>query len=137
MKNLVSNMTNLANRREAKVVLAVLVLVVTYFAQHFGGNWFHSMWFGIVRPSLVGNGPEDLIATAIIAAFIPQVRRWLKAHVHLPNAAVAAQLAALHEKLDGAHAKMDHIIKHSPHIPNQVPGVGDVTKPPEPSNGAT
>lgn len=109
LSSLASGFSNAANRREAQIIMAVVALLGTYAAQHFGGNWFHSMWFGYVRPSLVGNGPEDIVMTGLIALAIPSVRKWLKAHIHMPNKVLMA--------------KIDHIITNHPDIPNEVPGL--------------
>jgi hypothetical protein len=61
--------------------------------------WFHYFW-----PSDMGNGPEALQQTVVYGAiaviFVPVVRKWFRRHV--------AEL----------HAKMDHIIKHHPDIPD-------------------
>ena len=67
------------------------------------GNWLHHLWFSYAVPSLYGNGPEDLIRTTIAlvlaALIVPRIRHWFEAR---------------EERL---HAKLDHIIRHHPDIP--------------------
>lgn len=58
-------------------------------------NWLHTLWFSYFLPSLYGNGPEDLIHLTILGG--------------------AAWFAGKTVRL--LHAKMDHIIKHHPDIP--------------------
>lgn len=73
-------------------------------------NILHHLWFGYFWPSDEGNGPEALQQTVVYGLlaviFVPLVRKWFM-----------ARMAALHEKLDHAHDKIDHIIRHSPDIP--------------------
>jgi len=73
-------------------------------------NWLYTLWYGYFWPSLKGNGPEALVQTVVYgtvaAIFVPAVRRWFNDH-----------MKALHEKLDDAHEKLDHVIKHSADIP--------------------
>ena len=66
-------------------------------------NWLPGLWFGYWWPSIKGNGPEDITSLVVVAIvtglFVPRVRRWW----------VAREQAL--------HAKLDHIIKHHPDIP--------------------
>ena len=82
------------------------------------GDYLHHIWFGYAYPSLLGNGPEDAIRTAIALVlayvFIPKVRRfftkgWDRIH---------AKLSGLHDSHDELHRKLDHIIRHHPDIPD-------------------
>ena len=67
----------------------------------------YTLWFGYAWPSLKGNGPEALIQTvayaAIAMAIYPPLRNWAKGE--------AAHM----------HAKMDHIIRYHPNIPDFPP----------------
>ena len=62
-------------------------------------NWL----YGYIWSSLKGNGPEALVQTIVYAGILytcyPPFRRWVKHESSL------------------MHAKMDHIIKHHPDIP--------------------
>lgn len=73
-------------------------------------HWGHHLWFAYFVPSLWGNGPEALVQTVVYATaaviLIPPFRKWVVGH-----------FTKLHEKLDLAHEKMDHIIEHHPDIP--------------------
>jgi hypothetical protein len=73
-------------------------------------HWLSVLNFGYLWPSLKGNGPEALAQTVVYGTlalyFVPKVRAWVNRHVD-----------GLHAKLDVAHKKMDHIIKHSNDIP--------------------
>ena len=82
------------------------------------GDYLHHVWFGYAWPSLLGNGPEDLIRTTVAGVlayvFIPQVRRfiergWDRLHARLDN------VQDSHKSL---HRKLDHIIKHHPDLPD-------------------
>ena len=79
-------------------------------------HWLDTQWFGYWWPSDKGNGPEAIqqivLGAVVVAIFVPPIRAWFRRHVK-----------ALHEKLDLAHQKMDHIILHHPDIP---PFGGDV-----------
>ena len=67
-------------------------------------NWLYTLWYGYVWPSLKGNGPEAVVQTVVYGVLaiilIPPVRRFAKA------------------EFEKVHAKMDHIIKHHPDIPD-------------------
>lgn len=69
-------------------------------------NWLHSLWFGYWYPSIKGNGPEDLLATILVAVLSamlwPRIKAGWKAH---------------HAKLDRNFAALQHIAKHHPDIP--------------------
>ena len=77
-----------------------------------------NLWFNYFWSSLKGNGPEALVQTvvygAIAVAIWPPARkaidRFAKRHADDLKAHVAAENAAIHEKLD-------HVIKHHPDIP--------------------
>jgi hypothetical protein len=81
-------------------------------------NWLTSLWDNTIWPSLLGNGPEDFISLVIVgvlgALIWPPTRRrievFAKRHVTEIKAHVTAEHAAV-------HAKLDHVIKHSPDIP--------------------
>jgi hypothetical protein len=74
-------------------------------------NWLYTLWYGYVWPSLKGNGPEAVVQTVVYGAIamvlIPPVRKWWE-----------AKFSEVHSKLDEAHAKLDHVIRHSPDIPD-------------------
>ena len=40
------------------------------------GNWLHGVWFGYFVPSLLGNGPEDLIAFIVIGGGLAWLGKW-------------------------------------------------------------
>lgn len=67
-------------------------------------NWLHHLWFGYFWPSLEGNGPEALVQTVVYGIiaylFIPVVRKFVNSH------------------MTSLHRKLDHIVKHSPDIPD-------------------
>ena len=67
-------------------------------------HWLWVLWFGYTWPSLKGNGPEAAAQTIIYAAaaylLLPPIRTYIDSHVK------------------SIHAKMDHIIKHHPDIPD-------------------
>ena len=80
-------------------------------------TWAHHIWFTYAYPSLLGNGPEDLIRTTIAGVlayvFIPQVRRffergWDKLH---------GRLDALHGHHEKTQKMLQHIIDNHPDIP--------------------
>lgn len=66
-------------------------------------NWLYTLWFGYFWPSLKGNGPEALCQTVVYGlvaiAVYPPLRRWAKSET------------------DHLHAKLNHVIKHHPDIP--------------------
>lgn len=83
--------------------------------------WLHHLWFTYFVPSLWGNGPEAIVQTVAYGAaavvLIPPVRKFVARHVRDIKEHVTGETKALHEKLDLAHAKMDHIIKYHPDVP--------------------
>lgn len=66
-------------------------------------NQLHHLWFTYAYPSLLGNGPEDLIHLLILgglaAVFYPPLRKFIA------------------REWNHMHAKLDHIIEHHPDIP--------------------
>jgi len=66
-------------------------------------NWLYTLWYGYFWPSLKGNGPEALIQTLVYGAIayflVPAVKSWVDNH------------------MSELHKKVDHIIRHSPDIP--------------------
>ena len=96
--------------------IAILASVITWTV-HW--HWLNTLWFHYGWPSDLGNGPEAIQQTIfyfiIAAIFVPVVRQFFKREV-----------AALHEKLDHAHAKIDHMIYHS-----NIPPMGSVILPTE------
>jgi UPF0716 family protein affecting phage T7 exclusion len=100
-------------------------------------NWLYIYWFNYEWPSDKGNGPEaitEIIVVGIITALlVPPVRRWflrgfhsIKAHITKEHAAAKEHMEAEHKKIRDTmetehakiHEKMDHIIFHSPNIPD-------------------
>ena len=77
------------------------------------GDQLHHVWFSYVVPSLYGNGPEDLIRTAIAVTlayvFIPQVRRFF-----------LRGWDRLHKRFDGLHESHDEIHDHLHHLTEQL-----------------
>lgn len=67
-------------------------------------HWLQTLWFGYAWPSLKGNGPEALIQTVVYGAlaviFVPVVRRFVKTEMRK------------------VHAKLDHVIRYHPDIPD-------------------
>lgn len=59
-------------------------------------TWLHTLWFNYFWPSLQGNGPEALMQTVVYGA-------------------AGFLLGVSSRRL---HAKLDHIIKHHPDIPD-------------------
>ena len=86
------------------VIVAVMVSLISLIT---GWHWLSSLWFNYSWPSDKGNGPEALQQTIIYfliaALFIPVVRRFIQREFHKAHADI--------------HAKLDHIIKHHPDIP--------------------
>jgi hypothetical protein len=74
----------------------------------------YTLWFGYIWPSLKGNGPEALVQTIVYAgvavAIYPPLRDWAKREAEKFHATEKADREHL-------HAKLDHIIKHHPDIP--------------------
>jgi hypothetical protein len=74
----------------------------------------YNFWYHYEVPSLYGNGPEavtELIVVGIVTALlIPPIRKWIQGEFHKVHSKIDAGHAEL-------HAKMDHIIKHHPDIP--------------------
>jgi hypothetical protein len=82
----------------------------------------HWTWFHYFVPSLWGNGPEAVVQTVVygIAAvlILPPTRHWMQRHVDSIKEHMSGETKALHEKMDEAHQKIDHIIKNHPDIPD-------------------
>lgn len=80
----------------------------------FAGAWLHTLWFGYGWSSDKGNGPEAIQQTVIYAVIavllVPPFRRLLQKELKKGN-------KEIHEKLDHAHALIEHVIKHHPDIP--------------------
>ena len=91
-------------------------------------HWLHALWFGYWVPSLWGNGPEAITQTIVYGLLalilIPPVRRFMRAEFHK----VHEKIEAVHETVKDHHAQaeaarkhhedlLNHIIKHSPDIP--------------------
>lgn len=78
-------------------------------------GWLSHFWFVYVWPSCKGNGPEAVIQTVVYGAialvFVPPLRRWFGRHMEALKSHITAEHAAV-------HAKLDHVIKHSPDIPD-------------------
>jgi hypothetical protein len=81
-------------------------------------GWLYHLWYGYLIPSLYGNGPEAIAQTIVYGliaiAVIPPARHFVERHVDSIKAHVSAEHDAMHEHLD-------HIIRHSPDIPDFVP----------------
>ena len=67
-------------------------------------NWLYTLYFGYIWPSLKSNGPEAGVQTIVYAGILyavyPPFRKWLT-----------------HETTQ-IHAKLDHVIKWHPDIPD-------------------
>jgi hypothetical protein len=89
-------------------------------------NWLHTFWFSYEKPSLIGNGPEDLtaliIVTVVSSIFVPRIRRWW-----------VAREQEVHAKLDHNAKLLMHVIKHHPDIPNEDHNGVSLIKPLEES----
>ena len=76
------------------------------------------LWIEYFWSSLKGNGPEALVQTAaygvIAAVLVPAVRHFLHREFDKVKTHVSGENALI-------HAKMDHIIKHHPDIPDFNP----------------
>ena len=74
-------------------------------------HWLWSLWFNYTYPSLKGNGPEAICQTLVYGVLavilIPPVRRFVR-----------AEFAKVHTKIDHSHELLQHVIKHSPDIPD-------------------
>lgn len=89
-------------------------------------NWLHHLWFTYGWPSDLGNGPEAIQQTviyALIAVIVwpparRAVHRFADRKLDSVKAHVAAEHARAHEADLELHRKLDHIIRHSPHIPD-------------------
>jgi hypothetical protein len=84
-------------------------------------NWLYNLWYGYLIPSLYGNGPEAIAQTIVYGlialAIIPPFRHWAERHVESIKQHVTAEHNRLHAKLDHHEELLQHVIKHSPKIP--------------------
>ena len=78
-------------------------------------HWLYVLWFSYGWPSDKGNGPEAIQEAAVVAVltavFVPLVRNFIKREF-------AKAHAELHAHGELLHAKLDHIIRHHPDIPD-------------------
>jgi uncharacterized membrane protein len=94
----------------------VFIFIITFICAIFN-KALNSIWINYFWSSDKGNGPEAIQQTVLYAAvaaiLIPAVHRFVK-----------RELEKIHNKLDSAHMKMDHIIFHSKDIP-ELPSKND------------
>ena len=119
-------------------VLGALVLVagIIYF---IGWHWnrFLADFWGLddsrVGPNLVASFVVwALILIATVFLYPPwrrAVARFATLHVQSIKDHITSEQTKLHAKLDRHEAKMNHIIKNTKAIPNEVPGVSDEHQP--------
>ena len=81
-----------------------------------------NLWFTYVWPSLKGNGPEDLLATILVAVIAsvlwPPTRRRIEAFAARHVKSIKQHVTDEHQAV---RDRLDHIIEHHPDIPDFVP----------------
>jgi hypothetical protein len=113
---------------------AAVLLLVAILAWHSRlGPDFWPLDASRVGPNLLASVVQWAIVVVAAAFIWPPTRRRIHRFVDAKTAPIHDKLSELHQHHKDTQAMIRHVIEHNPDIPNEVPGLGDVTKHGKPS----
>ena len=90
-------------------------MIASFFSRLSSDFWPPDRSF--IAPNIVAAAVQAAVVALVVYLLYPRLRkavdRWIKSHLHEHRQAMDAHLETLHKKLD-------HIIEHSPDIPNDL-----------------